>query len=265
MHLEHIIQEPTTRRYNTPILFVHGAYHAAWCWQEHFMPYFLEQGYTVHALSFRNHGQSDAGGSIRWRRGAEYVADVHQIVEKIGTPPILIGHSMGGYVVQKYLERHPAHAAVLVASLPPSGVLRTALSLLWNHPLEFLKANLTISLWPIIGTPELAQASFFPPTMSREAVAAYHAKMQDESFLTFLDMMFLNLPRPSRVKKVPMFVVGGEIDQLFRPYQVEATGRAYNAPVKLFPGVAHDMMLDPQWKAVAESIAAWLATVAVRA
>jgi hypothetical protein len=23
-----------------PLLFVHGSYHSAWCWQEHFMPYF---------------------------------------------------------------------------------------------------------------------------------------------------------------------------------------------------------------------------------
>ena len=45
MRLEHIIQEPTNRRYDTPILRIHGA----WCWQEHFMPYFAEQGFTVHA------------------------------------------------------------------------------------------------------------------------------------------------------------------------------------------------------------------------
>ena len=27
-----------------PLVFVHGSYHAAWCFAEHFMPYFAERG-----------------------------------------------------------------------------------------------------------------------------------------------------------------------------------------------------------------------------
>ncbi len=89
----------------TPILFVHGVWHAAWCWDEHFLPYFAEKGFTAYALSLRHHGKSQSTGSIRWIRGAEYVEDVAQVVEMIGQTPVLIGHSMGGYIVQKYLER----------------------------------------------------------------------------------------------------------------------------------------------------------------
>jgi pimeloyl-ACP methyl ester carboxylesterase len=33
-----------------PILFVHGAWHAAWCW-ENFLPYFAQQGYAAYAIS----------------------------------------------------------------------------------------------------------------------------------------------------------------------------------------------------------------------
>ena len=39
----------------------------------------------------------------------------------------LIGHSMGGLVVQKYLERHAAPLGILLASVPPTGVLATTL------------------------------------------------------------------------------------------------------------------------------------------
>lgn len=38
-----------------PLLFLHGAGHAAWCWAEHFMPWLAEQGLECHALSFRGH------------------------------------------------------------------------------------------------------------------------------------------------------------------------------------------------------------------
>ncbi|MDT5048789.1 MAG: hypothetical protein QOG75_4683 [Mycobacterium sp.] len=35
----------------TPVLFVHGALHAAWCWDEHFLNFFADNGYRVLALS----------------------------------------------------------------------------------------------------------------------------------------------------------------------------------------------------------------------
>ena len=34
-------------------------------------------------------------------------------------PTLIVGHSMGGYLVQRHLEEHPAVRAVLLASLPP--------------------------------------------------------------------------------------------------------------------------------------------------
>ena len=38
-----------------PLLFLHGAGHAAWCWAERFMPWLADQGLECHALSFRGH------------------------------------------------------------------------------------------------------------------------------------------------------------------------------------------------------------------
>ena len=36
-----------------PIVFVHGSYHAAWCWREHFFQYFTDRGHDVYAVSMR--------------------------------------------------------------------------------------------------------------------------------------------------------------------------------------------------------------------
>jgi non-heme chloroperoxidase len=36
---------------------------------------------------------------------------------------VLIGHSMGGMVLQKYLEKREAPAVVLMSSVPPQGLL----------------------------------------------------------------------------------------------------------------------------------------------
>lgn len=60
------------------------------------------------------------------------------------------------------------------------------------------------------------------------------------------------------VSPTPLLVLGAEGDRLTPPRTIEATARAYGAPVQIFPGMAHDMMLEPRWEAVAERILAWL-------
>lgn len=42
-----------------PLVFIHGSYHAAWCWAEQFLPYFAAAGYNCYALSLRAQGGSD--------------------------------------------------------------------------------------------------------------------------------------------------------------------------------------------------------------
>jgi pimeloyl-ACP methyl ester carboxylesterase len=147
----------------SPILFVHGAWHAAWCW-ENFLPYFADRGYAAYAVSLRGHGASAGREGIRWHSAAQdYVADVAQVIQTLPQPPILVGHSMGGYVVQKYLETQQAAAGVLLASVPVSGLCGFAVRFGWRHPWTFLKSQLWLNPWLLIETAELAQEAFFHP------------------------------------------------------------------------------------------------------
>jgi pimeloyl-ACP methyl ester carboxylesterase len=256
MRLEVISQEPEHAR-PTPILFVHGAWHGAWCWDEHFLRYFAQHGYRVYALSLRGHGGSEAPPHARFTRIAEYAADVAQVASQLDSSPVVVGHSMGGLVVQKYLEEHAAPAGVLLASVPPRGILRTTLNIARRHPLRFLRANLTMSLYPIVGTPRLTREAFFSPDMPEEEVRAIFPRIEDEAYVAFLDMLIFNLPRPRRVQS-PLLVLGAQRDQIFTPREVEATARAYKTTATIFPHMAHDMMLEAGWQDVADAILAWL-------
>ena len=104
MYLEVVTHEPQAAARSTPLLFVHGAWHGAWCWTEYFLPYFAEQGYRSHAIDLRGHGKSEGANRLRWTGITHYVSDVGQTIDQLGESPVLIGHSMGGLVVQKYLE-----------------------------------------------------------------------------------------------------------------------------------------------------------------
>ena len=108
--LEVLTDKPLSSPRPTPLLFVHGAWHGAWCWTEHFLPYFSAKGYACYALNLRGHGRSSIKGSVRFVRIADYVADVEEVAARIPAPPVLVGHSMGGFITQKYLERHHAPA-----------------------------------------------------------------------------------------------------------------------------------------------------------
>lgn len=44
-------EEKRTCTENPPLVFVHGSFHAAWCWAEHWLPFFSQNGYDCYALS----------------------------------------------------------------------------------------------------------------------------------------------------------------------------------------------------------------------
>jgi len=71
-------------------------------------------------------------------------------------------------------------------------------------------------------------------------------------------MLAFGLHRPRRVT-VPVLVMGAANDRAITPTDVEATARAYGAQAVIVPDLAHHMMLDPGWPAVAERMLTWLA------
>jgi pimeloyl-ACP methyl ester carboxylesterase len=259
MRLEVIARQPGAPTKHPPLLFVHGAWHAAWCWDTYFLPYFAEHGFAASALSLRGHGGNEGAPRVRGKRIAHYVADVAEVAATLPALPILIGHSMGGLVVQKYLEQHDVPAAVLLASVPVHGVINTTLRVIRRHPGPFLWANLTTRLYPIIATPDRARDLLFSPDMPDEDVKKYAQQLDDESYLAYLEMMMFALPRPKRIaaRHVPMLVLGATRDRLFAPREIEATARAYGTKAVIFDS-AHDMMLESGWQYVADAIITWL-------
>ncbi len=267
MTLELLIHQPTHDVKRTPLLFVHGFVHAAWCYEDYFLPYFAQQGYNAAALSLQGHGASPVQGSLRWKRLVKhYVADVAQaaaqLEQQFGTRPVIIGHSMGGIITQHYLARHMAPAGILLASCPTHGVIMTVLRSAWKYPLRFLRANLMLDFSGVHDTPEIFQREFFSADMPREQVMKHFNRRQPESFMAVMDMLLFALPNPAKVR-VPILVIAAENDVLFHPWEEERLARAYRAEYALFPNMAHDVMLEKDWQHVADKILAWLQQQAI--
>lgn len=255
--LEVIDKGAVSESHQSPVLFVHGAWHAAWCWDEHFLGFFADTGYRALALSFRGHGDSSTQKPLRSCSIADYVDDVETVAANLPTRPVVIGHSMGGFVVQKYLETHQAPAGVLLASTPPRGGLAFTLRLTKRHPWLSTKATFTGKTLPFFNSPELARDAFFSSNAPEADVARCAALLQEESQRSGFDQLVLNLPRPKRVI-AQLLILGGESDWCVTQKEVRATARAYGTEAEIFPGMGHNMMLEPDWAAVAERIHTWL-------
>jgi pimeloyl-ACP methyl ester carboxylesterase len=241
------------------LLFVHGAFTGAWCWAEHFLPYFAQQGFRACAVSLSGHGGSPGRERLDWLSIDDYVSDLEKAAGVIGGDPILVGHSMGGFVVQKYLERASAPGVVLMASVPPQGLLSASMALAFSNPSLFADVN-SMMHHGRVSLASLQQALFAGP-VAADKLRAYYRRMQPESQRAMWDMSLFNLPQLRRERCPPMLVLGAERDILVPPSQVEQAARTYGTEAEIFPGMGHVMMLEADWQKVADRIIEWVRTL----
>ena len=259
MQLEIICRLPLTQSTKPPILCVHGAFNHARCWDEYFLPYFAKAGYPAYALSLRGHGNSAGANRLYWTSLADYVHDVAQVSQNLAQPPILIGHSMGGMIIQKYWETyHSYRAAILMASVPPQGLWSPSVYLAFQDPGLFWQLSLVQVLGLGFVTPSLLKTALFSEPTTDEVIQNYLAQLQPESQRVILDMLWLNLPTLLSKPTSPLLVLGAANDKFFPQFLINWTAQTYDAQVHIFSHMAHTMMLEPAWQKVADYILSWL-------
>jgi pimeloyl-ACP methyl ester carboxylesterase len=245
-----------------PLLFLHGAYTAAWCWQERFLPHFANVGFHATAISFSGHGNSRRRDHLDSYSIDDYVNDVAEVVAGLPQAPVLIGHSMGGFVVQKYLEKHAAPAAVLMCSVPPQGLASSAVSMFFGKPSLLVDLN-KLMTGGQVALDSLKEALFAQPVPADDLLR-YYRMAQPESHRAIWDMMLFNLPQPGKVlANLPhgrddLLVMGAAQDMIIPPSSVEMTARSYGVSAAILPGLGHGLMLEADWQKPARVLADWL-------
>jgi pimeloyl-ACP methyl ester carboxylesterase len=258
MNLEVISRKPKGKTRATPLLFVHGAYGGAWIWDQHFLPYFAENGYEAHALSLRGHGESAGWEGVGVARLWQYVADLRQVAATLDTPPALIGHSMGGMVVQKYMHEHETPAAVLMASVPPHGLAGSFLGMALGNPGLFVDMAKMQIFGPAISDGDSVRRALFSDETSQETIDKMLHRLQGESTMAIVDLLGLDLPPSTPTLDLPVLVLGAENDSFVFRGALDATAKTYRTRAEIFPRMAHAMMLEHSWESVAKRIVDWL-------
>lgn len=260
MSLEVISHRPKGRARATPLLFVHGAYAGAWIWEPYFLPFFAGNGYEAHAVSLRGHGDSDGGDELMTGRLRDYVADVEQVMARLPEPPVVIGHSMGGVVVQHVMHRHrkTLPGAVLMASGPPHGLIGS----LWNMACERPELLWQIMQMEMFGPMKADQSwvrhALFSEHTPDAVVRRYIPQLGRESLMVCWDLLGLDLPPSTRSLDIPVLVLGAERDPFIYQGALEQTASTYGTTAEVFPGMAHAMMIDYDWEKAASRVLQWL-------
>lgn len=242
-----------------PLLFVHGAFAGGWMWTETFMPWLANAGYACYAVSLRGHGGSAGHEHIDWHSINDYVDDVRKVIDWLDDTPIVIGHSMGGFVVQKLLEHTAVPGVALICSVPPQGLIAAQFHLMLQKPQLFLEIN------------RIMEGKYTDITTLREALFSNDAdesmlrgwleKMQPESQRAIWDMSMFNLPNLFAMRRPPMLILGAEDDVLVPAFLAQATAHTYGQKAHIFRNMGHAVTHENDWQSVVEALKDWLDTL----
>lgn len=237
------------------ILLIPGAYHGAWAFEHNLLPFFAQEGFDVYAMSLRGHGFSDGKAQVMEASFDDYVRDVETILKHIGGKPIVIGHSLGGLLVRRVIERQAVQAAVLLATPTPRSMREGALKLMLNFPLAVLKFVLSGDPDVIYRDEAVVRKLLF--NGANDSVTNHALSMllkESESKRIINDVQKLQFQRVD----VPLFAIAGEADMGVPEDAIREAASDYQGRMKLVSQGAHEFFLMPSWEDSARCIAQWL-------
>ncbi len=248
------------------ILFIHGMYMTPLCW-EHWLDYFQARGYRGIVPAWPGHDRPIEAlrkahpdpqlGQLTLSRVIDHYAN---LIEMLDEKPLLVGHSMGGLVVQLLLQRAAAVAGVAINSAPPQGLFTPRWAFLrsnWPHINPFVSQGR-----PIRMTLERFRYTFvndLPPEVQQAAFERYvvpESRRVPAESLTHVAAIDWSGPHP------PLLLIAGSNDHLIPASLNRANFEKYKRSpsiidFKEFPGRTHFIIGQENWQEVAGYTAAW--------
>ncbi len=245
------------------ILFVHGGYHAAWSF-EHWLKYFAERGFDSYAVSVRGHGASPGRENIARASMNDYLADLREALTRIQGPVILVGHSMGGMLIQKHIETQSVAGAVLIATSTDSDIRAAGLRLLFKYPWSALKYLLSGNANHLFHRRDVCRDLFFAGLNNENVERALdHLVAQSESPRAIREMSFMKFAKP--VSGTPILFVGGGRDESIPQSSLEIRAKAYGGICKFYEDRPHELAIVDGWQDVASDIHDWIQQACAKA
>jgi len=245
------------------VILIHGAWVTPRCWR-YFAPIFAQAGYRTLAPAWpckdRAVAAQLAHPDPRLKQvGIPEILAYHKaVIRSQPKPPVLIGHSFGGLIVQLLLDQGFGAAGIAISSVPPRGV-----SAVGRAPLEVAR-----KVWKLFAGPSRWHGILPPPKRDADEVALRKAqgiavRLVPESRRIFWQLLTkaadVDFGSPDRA---PLLLVGCGQDRCIPAEIQRRTWERYRlAPARadfaLFPELTHMGIAEPGHEALAAYCLAW--------
>jgi pimeloyl-ACP methyl ester carboxylesterase len=249
------------------IVFITGAFVSSECWND-WVKFFESKGYTcivpswpqkdAPAAALRTRQPDERIASQRLTGLVEYFAgNIRELPEK----PILVGHSIGGLIVQLLLQRNIAAAGVAIHPVAPQGVFVFSWAMLkavWG-PLGYFTSVkksflMTFKQW---------QFAFTNGMPVNEQEAAYNRFATPESKLISRDGLTKVASVNFKNLHVPLLITSGTTDTIVPAKLNRANYEKYKTSFAKvdymeFEGRNHFVLGQPTWLEDARHILNWI-------
>jgi len=250
------------------LIFIHGMFQTGKSW-DNWAAYFEARGYSCVKQSWPLHNGEPAHlrnnvpkglGDLRLK---EVINLYDDMIQRIDRDAILIGHSVGGLIVQSLLNKGIGSAGVCISSVAPNRMLAFD----WG----FFKNSISISNPfkgddPFYMTQEGFHANFCNTMSEEESNAAFEQSAVHDSRNMLRDCMLEAGEMELHNSNKPLLFIAAEKDQIIPPQLNEKNAKAYEeglATFKEFPHRGHYICNEPGWQEIANFTESWLETLPV--
>ncbi|HYZ68773.1 MAG TPA: alpha/beta hydrolase [Mycobacterium sp.] len=214
------------------VVLVHGSWSRGEQWTRA-RAAFEGRGYVVHSPTLRHHELPIEQGATKVALLSlrDYTDDLVALVASLDSPPLLVGHSLGGLLVQLIAARteHVGLVAACPSSVGPSGLNTTTAALSIGHALR----------------PRPWSKPVYPPSWERFRRGVAPAQTEEVAREVFAGLvcesgraLFFELAAPwlDRAKAAtvdfaavttPVLVIAGECDRIVPPRRARQTATRY--------------------------------------
>lgn len=252
--------KPVLKQHEAAVVLVHGAYGNSE--QLHsYGQFFADHGWNAYAVSLSGHSPSDHEARLAVLTLNRYAEDVQKVVKRLELQQVvLIGHSMGGSVVQKAAENmSEVKALVLLASGPPRGVPFTVTK--FTRGFKLLR-QIVISIWSMMRSrpmqPVYAPARLAVLNGLSEADSQKVFQMFVPESWVAASQVTKGIPVQAEKIKAPVLVGHFGQDAFIKESMEKGIAKFYQGDYILFDHLAHMGILEPGWQEGCNYIERWL-------
>ena len=255
------------------ILLIHGAYVTPDCWAP-FRKHYENRGRTVLVPAWPHFDRpvADLQRNPDPRMAALTIKDLvdhfDRIIRALPQPPILIGHSFGGLIVQMLLDRGLGAAGVAIDAGPPRGVMPSLRAIRSALPVLLAWRGWSRILTMSLNSFSTTFANTLPPSQMTATYRRYIVPVPGRIFFQAAlglgnGVTFANPQRP------PLLLIAAAKDRTSTSSMVRAMYEKHKrAPSRTdmveFANLSHWLIAEPGWEAVADTAIDWADAHAVQ-